>query len=146
MDARPLRPPSVATIRNATTLLLIGALASGCSSSLPTTSPSPSSVVAGLAVGSAFTCNTPALVRHCDAWLADARRSLAELPGASTVPASTAFHVGRWDPVSSRTTRVVAVVVFGFPDGTSQSVPVACSVYQPGDALCDTSDVSLPAN
>jgi hypothetical protein len=99
----------------------------------------------GVAVGSEISCATPAMQRHCDAWLANARLRLSTFPGAPTgTVASWTIHVGR--STVRRTGEVPAVVVFRFTNGLTVNVPAFCNVYPPGDPGCDLGDVSPPKN
>jgi hypothetical protein len=80
--------------------------------------------------------------RHCDAWVTFARNALADDTATPTAAIATwTIRDGHWDPVNFHTTNVVAVVVFQLTDRRVVQVPVWCSVHDPGDPVCDLSDV-----
>ncbi len=120
------------------------ALAGACGSPVPTPSPAIGEIDAGIVVGSEISCATnPAMQRHCDAWVANARTYLSSFPGAPTGTVTTwTIHVG-WSTVA-RTGAIPAVVVFRLGDGSTVNVPVFCAIYPQGDAACDVTDVTLP--
>lgn len=94
-------------------------------------------------IGPAISCDLPRMARHCEAWVAAARRDLARTPAAPTAAITGwTVHLARRAVPGSGDFPVA--VEFHFADGRSFVLPLHCGASPFGDPGCDLSDVTLP--
>lgn len=93
----------------------------------------------GVAVGATIDCSGPGMKRHCDTWMAAA---LEKTGIAASSVKSSAIHVA-WSTVM-RTMELDVAVELHKMDGSTEFVPLFCGPLN-WAAICDTSDVVMPA-